>query len=434
MKKKAPQTASSAVKKMSPVVSGMMMTGTIFGSASILLPGVVSQVGVGSFFLMLFFYLILSYACTMLANYVFGDLLSKTPENDESLRRPLQYCTERAFGKKSWLNMLFTCIQISSNLSLVVSCTMFAATILESALPILPLNLNSSNLTRIWLLITFLGLLPTQMIGSFKELGFVGPSAVFFSVTALFLVIVSGYIVQANNILPPDPLTKSVLEKSLPWIDYTPPYTFFSVSGTIFFSLAGYMLVLPSLAAIDPDTESLNRTVTTSAICVYILYCAAGYVTYLLFSDYVIEVSIVDTIQRIAKGAENSTLLVLAKIIEALLVLHFVCAICLAGNPVYLYLESVFTVPNEFCWKRFILRTLIFGACNLIVIVFPKLSQFVSWLGGGFLFNLATFVPIILYLCLCETSLTTKVFCWFLFTLSLVIAIGVNYVGLAVLL
>ena len=107
------------------------------------------------------------------------------------------------------------------------------------------------------------------------------------------------------------------------------------------------MLVLPNLAAIDPNTESLNKTVTTSAVFIYILYCVAGYLTYFLFNDYVIEGSIVDTIQRIARGAENSILLVLTKVIEIFLVLHFMSAACLAGNPVYLYLESVFQVPNS---------------------------------------------------------------------------------------
>ena len=185
MKKKA---ASDAIaRKMNPVVSGMMMTGTIFGSATMLLPGVASQISDASYFIMLFFYVAMVYACTMLANYVFGDQLSKTLENDESLRRPLQYCTEHAFGKKSWLNVLFSCVQISSNLSLVFSSILLVAKILESALPALPVTLNPSNLTRIWLLITFAGLLPFQMIGSFKELGFFGPSAVFFQWSCIIL-------------------------------------------------------------------------------------------------------------------------------------------------------------------------------------------------------------------------------------------------------
>ena len=77
------QLLPSKVSKLNQATSGLIITGNIFGAALLVLPGVVSQLGIIPYLFLLFFYLSTLYYCTILANLVFGKVFNSSVKGQD---------------------------------------------------------------------------------------------------------------------------------------------------------------------------------------------------------------------------------------------------------------------------------------------------------------------------------------------------------------
>ena len=96
-----------------------------------------------------------------------------------------------------------------------------------------------------------------------------------------------------------------------------------------------------------PDVESLNKTVSVSMVSLFLLYSLAGYVQYFLLKEYVVDTSILTTLQRIANTASMTSLNVLCRSVEILILVYYGAASLICLNPLHLICETIFNVPNS---------------------------------------------------------------------------------------
>eukprot|EP00111_Clytia_hemisphaerica_P006407 TCONS_00018621-protein len=523
------QLLPSKLSTLSSVTSGLIITGNIFGTTLLVLPGVVSQLGIIPYLLLLFFYLSTIYYCTILANLVFGkvfnslgkeqdiplksvkddpkqsdsdtdnemttsdkeplllhsktskeddksnrqgseiddhslqqrdsdglekpriqnlnqntstssdnDSTEKSPEKinnntnvDEALRKPLLYCSRQAFGEKSWLNTMIVILKLASNFSVLIGQMLSMAAMFNIFFPWIRNTESVDNTTRIWISISFVVFLPFQMTGYYKNMNWVAIISNISSALALVLVLICCFIAQADDLPKPDLYRTMEIEENIPWTRFNPIFIFLSTSGTIYFSSTAYMTVLPNIAVIFKNTRALNHTISATTVIMYVAYVIMGCLPYVMLKDYVIQPNILDTLDRIAHESNIKWIL---KLIAMFMTSHFSCSVCIVANPCYLVLEAAFKVPNKFCWQRFLLRFTVFSACTLVIIIFPDLSQIISLMGGGGLLIMSTIIPIMLYWKICEPSWQVKWFSILIAIIAVFFALGINYVGLKVLL
>ena len=333
---------------INPLTSGLMMTSVIFGSAVILMPGVVFNLGAMSFVMLLFWCLSLFYYSDILACYFLGSILIKTKPGDDTVeRRPLQHCCQVVFGKQSYLTLIVSIFQMLSITTIATSFFLVMASTLNASFPSVQIDSSVANTTRLWIFIVFILVLPLHMIGNYKSMTHLGTLTTSTIFLAMIMIFVTSIIIRLSNIPLPNTEDRVILQANLPLNSYNEAFVFFSSFGTIVFTAAGYMLTLPNIALFMPDVQSLNKTLSFSIVSLFLLYSLAGYVPYFLLKDYVVETSILTTLQRIANTASMTSLNLLCRSVEILLLIHYGAAAVICLNPLHLICETIFNVPNS---------------------------------------------------------------------------------------
>lgn len=337
--------------KINPITSGLMMASIIFGSAVVLMPGIVSNLGLMSFTMLLFWCFTLFYYSEILAAQVFGEILSmknkKNYDADAAERRPLQYCFQIAFGKQPFMIELTSLFQMVSIATLIASYLLILATTLQATFPPLSTHLSPQNTTRVWIFIVFISILPLHFIGNYKGMSYLGTLATMVIFLALVAVLIASVIVSVSNIPEPSHEQKILLKSKHMLKTNNALFILLSSFGSIAFVTSGSMTTLPNIASFMPDTESLRIASSLCKLTLFVLYFIAGVVPYYLLKDYVIDASIMVTLQRVANTSNISSLNMVCRLNELFTFIHFVCAIVIGANPLHLLLETIFKVPNS---------------------------------------------------------------------------------------
>ena len=337
--------------KINPITSGLMIASVIFGSALILMPSIVSNLGVVSYTMLLFWCFALFYYSEILAAHVFGEILSRQNKTDHDTdsaeRRPLQYCCQIVFGKQSYMTSLFSFFQLLAIAMTATSFFLILASILQATFPSMPAHISSQNTTRFWIFIVFLMILPLHFIDNYKNMSYLGTLATFVIFLGLVAALIASIVISVSRIPIPSLEQRVFLQSKLPLKSNDVITVFFSSFGSMAFVTAGCMLALPNIAFFMSDTESLSVSVTVSKVTLFFLYLTAGVVPYALLKDYVIDTSIMVTLQRVASTSNMATLNFLCRLNEFLTFVHFACASVVLVNPLHLVMETVFKVPNS---------------------------------------------------------------------------------------
>ena len=369
---------------LQPFVAGLLMTaGVNFGSAVIIFPGIAASLGEGwvTYFFVLFWATSINYYCVMLLNNVVASILGRSTsskhchDNDkrnddldtqrtfkeskhrhraddekenihDTQRRPLQYCCQVIFGERSWIAFWVTKMQFFCILFATISVMLIIATTLQSSLPPLPINTSAANITRLWIVIKLAISMPLHTIENYKSMKYVGMVSMTVAFLALVVVVIASIVISVYIPLP-SAEERAFLQTQLPLRSYNEAFVFFSCFGSMWFGFTGYAFIIPNIASFMPDVEALNKTVSVSIASTFLLYCIAGYVPYALLNGYVVDTSIITTLQRVANTANIPSLDVLCRLVELLLFIHFITASAMLTLPVYLVLEAAFKVPNS---------------------------------------------------------------------------------------
>ena len=337
--------------KINPVTSGFMLASVIFGSALILMPSIVSNLGVVSYTMLLFWCFTLFYYSEILAVYVLGEILGKKNDRyydaDAAERRPLQFCCQILFGKQSHLTSLFSIVQLLAIGMTATSFFLILASTLQATFPPLPIDSSAHNITRIWIFVVFLMILPLHFIDNYKSMSYVGTLATLVIFLGLVVALIASIIISVSDIPTPSVEQKKFLLSQLPLRSVNLEVVFFSSFGSMAFVTAGCMNALPNIAFFMPETKLLSVSVSVSKATLFVLYLVAGIVPYALLKDFVIDTSIMVTLQRIASSSNMTSLNFLCRLNEILTFVHFVCASVILLNPLHLLLETVFNIPNS---------------------------------------------------------------------------------------
>ena len=337
--------------KINPVTGGLLMASVIFGSAVIVMPAIVSNLGVVSFTMLLSWCFALFFYSEIMAAHVFGEILSKKNKEDFNVdaaeRKPLQYCCQVAFGKQPYMIVLTSLFQLISIVMLLASIFLLLATTLQATFPSLFAHLSAQNSTRFWILIAYILILPLHFIENYKGMSYLGTLATLAIFLALIAVLIASVVVKVSNIPVPSVEQRRLLQSNLPLKKNNAVLVLFSSFGTIAFATSGGISTLPNIASFMPDTQSLSIAVSISKLALFLLYFIAGVVPYYLLKGNAIDASIMVTLQRIANTSNISSLNVLCRLNEFFAFVHFIGAGVIVANPLHLLSETVFKVPNS---------------------------------------------------------------------------------------
>ena len=392
---------------MNSLAAGFLMTSVNFGSAVIIYPGVVSILGGNgfTFFFMLTFVASINYYCTILLNIAMvSSLTSSGPSISQQLndsiysdannsnkkqntintdgkpkrrkesnnkeldyedsaidhdteRRPLQHCSQSLFGKRSLVTLWITKVQLLSIIFCALSFTILVASTLKATLPsFLPATTTTANVTRLWIAVAVIIMSPLQLIGGYRNMKYIGFLSMISIMSAMFIIIIASVVVHESDAKLPSSEERAAIMASITLNNYSNVYALFSSVGSIWYGFSGYVVTIPGIASIMPNVKQLNRTVSVSFLTLVLMYLIAGLVPFVLLQDYVVEASVITTLQRIAESSENIPgLNALCRIIEVLLFIHFTTACIVFMIPLYLVVENLFNVPNS---KKFLLNYL----------------------------------------------------------------------------
>ena len=177
-------------------------------------------------------------------------------------------------------------------------------------------------------------------------MGIFGLVSVLSIVTAIITILIAAVCIHTYHVPAPSLQETRRLEGRLAWSNYNDVSVIFTTFGTLFLAFNGYMLALPNIAVLMMNKEMLAKTILVSIIVLAFFYLIAGLIPYFLLKDYVINSSVMVTIARITGSSENTSFGIFIKIIELLVVLHFLIVVLLAMNPVYLMTEAYFNLPR----------------------------------------------------------------------------------------
>lgn len=310
--------------------STMIMVSLSYGSAVVILPYTMSQLGpiiwtvyTASIIFVLAF-------CTVLLKECCVHMMGERPDYAK-IRHPYQKLAEIVVGKrfgKVVMVTLYICL-VSSTFAYLL----LAATCLNN---MIPTSLDYYTNIRIWILVCFCVALPFMLGGSYSNMQFHAIFAVTSSFVAMICILVLCLVVRFQYGV----YTKKFLA--------TPSIThknFFIIFGDITFAAAGPALALPNIIVLVKSPEKFHRSIIFSHFIVFLIYVLCATVPYAVFNGNV-SPTITDTFSVYFNGLGNPAgCNILLIVCQACVAAHFILVSILSMNPVFLSLEDSFNVP-----------------------------------------------------------------------------------------
>ena len=313
--------------------AAIIMISLSFGTAVVILPYSINQLGIVGFVLTLWMaILILLYSSVTVTASC--SMLNTEKCDYEALRDPFPFLAELAYGKifrKILVAVMYIC-----NISMAISFLLVSATILSDLVKVD--IMSRVNDIRITVLISIILASPLMYIGLYKDLVSTAYMAVVTSVIAMAFIF--GDSISAH---------KFYNNGAFYYSDYLTNIssdTMFSQYGVLIFALSGPVFVLPNVFVYVEKKDQLQKTVIFTHIVIYFLYILCAFVPYLLFQGQVLP-SITESISNVAKYHKVSIMFRLIVITVQLLVsCHLILVSVLIMNPIYQMFESYIDIPQ----------------------------------------------------------------------------------------
>lgn len=319
--------------------AAVIMISLSFGTAVVILPYSINQLGIVGFVLTLWIaILILLYSSVTVTASC--SMLNTEKCDCETLRDPFPFLAELAYGKK--FRKILVVVMYICNISMAISFLLVSATILSD---IIKIDIISKvNDIRITVLISIILASPLMYIGLYKDLVSTAYMAVITSVIAMAFIF--GDSVSAH---------KFYNNGTFHYSDYLANISsdaMFSQYGVLIFALSGPVFVLPNVFTYVEEKGQLQKTVILTHIAIYFLYLLCAFVPYLLFQGQVLP-SITETISNVARYHQVSIMFrVIVITVQLLVSCHLILVSVLIMNPIYQMFESYIDIPQG---KKFVI-------------------------------------------------------------------------------
>lgn len=312
-----------------------------FGSAILILPGIMFSIQPISFAMILFSCLVFYMFSSYLVDDTFLHVENTKNVNVEGISRwPMEAYTYQVYGSCFSRFAVYTQIILCSFTTIAL--ILVAAETLQT---ICPLNIivNNENQLRVWTVIVVVFLILPSFYGTFNELGNLTllcfGSALLCEVcivTASILVYSSCSSVDMSNatvVLPTDNLSNYEL--------------FVFVIGEMIFLTSGLIVLLPNFIVTISKREDIKIAIAMSSIGIFVLFFVAALIPNVLLKDCSqIGASVLSTLSSIPNATDISGLKTVIIIGKVAIILHLALESVLVLNPVHLFVEEKFEVPK----------------------------------------------------------------------------------------
>lgn len=324
----------------------VLFVGVQYGSAVFVLPGVVDQLGVVPYIMILFASITFFTFGGILADHTFEHLL-KTTDKSSIVRYPVKVFATEVYGKR--FGEIANILQLFTNTAMAIGITILAGTTLQTIIPIQ--NFKVFDQIRIWIALMYLILLLPSLYGTYNELGIVMYIAFGCILLCELLILATSFIINASPVIE----LKSIPRQANAENAYK---IFVTNFGTLCFANTGLLLMLPNSIVLMKNIEKMEISIICSNTALFVLYLINGIFPFYLLSGYSVDASVLQTLMKISEASGNGTLKVLIIIIQVLSLFHFMAAAILMLNPLHLYIEEKWNVPsgirNKFSKNRFL--------------------------------------------------------------------------------
>lgn len=337
--------------------AALFILGEMAGSGVLALPYAVLNAGWAGLVMITVFCATSAYSGTRLS--ICWILLEQRHEEyRKQVRNPYPSIGYRAYGK--WMRMF---------VSACVNITLFGV---GTVLLLLSARLVTSLMSHmwiispcLWIIIIAVVLTPFMWLGTPKDFWPIAVGAAVTTGIACFMIIVRSML-EAGPTVP---------------VEYPPPTfsSFFLAFGTILFSYGGAS-TFPTIQNDMKDRAMFSKSVSIAFVALALLYIPVAACGYILFGSNLKD----NILDSLTKGPDMI-------VVEVLLASHLLFAFIIIINPFCQEFEQLLKVPNEFGWRRCLLRTSV-----MILIVFvgesvPHFGKILNLVGGSTI-TLLTFV------------------------------------------
>ncbi|XP_075229576.1 uncharacterized protein LOC142329123 isoform X2 [Lycorma delicatula] len=350
--------------------AAIFVAGEMAGSGILALPKAVVDCGWIGLVLVIVFCLNAGYGGTRLGR-CWAILEERYPEYRGSSRNPYATIAYRAVGK--WGSLLVsTCIQFTLFGAAVVYLLLAAQIVQDIFRYIVP---GFGYCT--WFLFFALMIIPPMWLGTPKDFSFAGIGALL--TTAISCVLIFAQIV-----------IDGINKVELPIHKAHTPMEFFLAFGVILFAYGGAS-TFPTIQNDMIEREKFSKSVVIGFTVILCLYLPVAFGGYVVYGD-IVNANILLSLSR---GILVSTA-------NILMAVHLLLAFFIIINPVCQEIEEIFDVPQEFCVKRCVIRTLMVFLMIVVGETIPKFGMILALVGGSTI-TLTTFVlPQFFYMRLCD--------------------------------
>ncbi|RUS74069.1 hypothetical protein EGW08_018176 [Elysia chlorotica] len=283
---------------------------------------------------------------------------------DQPVRHPYPLIGEVAFGKPC-RQLISVCVNLTS----CGSCVAYLLLVAQNLMTLFP---GDSTGYAFWLVTTAAVLCPFCWLGTPKDFWLIAISAVLTTVLAS-VVIVSQMLRDASHV--PPAFHGPVDFKS-----------FLMAFGLLCFGFGGHQ-VFPTIQVDMQSPEKFGYSAAigfSSVLCMYIPVAVIGYMIYgSNLQDNVLVSILPGPLQSIAM---------------VLMSAHLLAAFVIILNPVNQEMEDRFAVPNCFCVRRVLLRTVIVGVLLFVALSVPQFGAILALVGGSTMACLMFIIPTASYL------------------------------------
>lgn len=346
----------------------MFIVGAIAGIGVLSLPKAVEDTGwIGLFFIFVFI-MKSAYTATLIGK-CWVMIEDRYPEYRSHVPDPYPIIGEKAFGHFG--RNLVTVTNSIFNFGTAVVFMVLAA---NNAVTLL------SNYTQVsfcyWLLILSVLLTPMTCLGTPKNFWYIGIGATISTGIACVLIVI-----------------QTVLDKHKQPIVYhseTSTLKIFTAFGKMVFAVAGHS-IFPTIITDMKKKNDFYKSALLGYSIVLVMYLPTALSGYQAYGR---DVN-VNILKSLSVGH-------IAHITELLITVHLLFGFVIFVNPICQQFEAIVGVPEEFTWKRCIVRPSIVLAVLFVSESVPHFGTILSLVGGSATTLLAYVFPCVFYMKLCR--------------------------------
>ncbi|XP_071531711.1 uncharacterized protein [Panulirus ornatus] len=350
-------------------MTSFFLVAQMAGAGFLALPRALADAGWLGIPMLLIFCISVAFAGTRLGR-CWVILEERWPEYREPARQPYMEIAYKSLGNTGRKVTLWSVV-----LNLFGSTTVFIILISEMISGVISsLEVGDCTITKCQLVIIVgVCMIPITWLGTPKDFWQASVLAVVSTLVAVVVIIVTIFV--ERDTLPENPVYPN------------PTVTSFSLGfGAILFAFGG-AAVFPTIQNDMKDRSEFWKSVIVGFLGILAMYLPVGITGYVMYGNEVDN--------NILQAVDPSIPVIVAIALE---IVNLMCTYIISLNPVAQSVEEILSIPDNFGWKRCLLRTAMVVLQMIICLAVPDFGLILNLIGGS-LITLCTFIlPPLMYM------------------------------------